>query len=160
MSLKLLQQQEKSESISLTTSLPTAANLKRRRLKRKSIYFSKMQHPLELALQEVTISNLASARWIKLCLSYVEFVAPAEATREPARLMRLLSEYPLGLKREELLEHFYQSYQLCSLMHIPLKAVANSNRIRYGFPIESGIRRGYDSAQRFYFIIAVSSSIL
>ncbi len=115
MSLKLLQQQEKSESISLATSLPTAGNLKRRKLKRKSIYFSKMQHPLELALQEVTISNLASARWIKLCLSYVEFVAPAEATREPARLMRLLSEYPLGLKREELLEHFYQSYQLCSL---------------------------------------------
>ena len=45
-------------------------------------------------------------------------------------------------------------------VHIPLKAVVNSNRIRHEFPIESGARRGYDSAQRFYFIIAVSSSIL
>ena len=50
--------------------------------------------------------------------------------------------------------------QNVSRVHIPLKAVVNSNRIRHEFPIESGARRGYDSAQRFYFIIAVSSSIL
>nr|BFD31720.1 hypothetical protein GTC16762_13380 [Pigmentibacter ruber] len=50
--------------------------------------------------------------------------------------------------------------EFLTTVHIPMKAVVNSNRIRHEFPIESGRRRGYDSAQRFYFIIAVSSSIL
>ncbi len=84
--------------------------LKKRKTKRKSEYFSKLQIPLEMALREVTLSTSAAKRWIKLCLSYVEFVSPSEASREPARLMRLLSEYPCGLRREEMLINFYEQY--------------------------------------------------
>lgn len=82
---------------------------------RKSEYFSKLQIPLEMALREVTVSTFATKRWIKLCLSYVEFVSPSEASREPARLMRLLSEYPCGLKREEILTQFYAPYKSASI---------------------------------------------
>lgn len=89
--------------------------MKKKKLNRKSEYFSKLQIPLEIALREVTISAFAAKRWIKLCLSYVEFVSPSEASREPARLMRLLSEYPYGLKREEMLIHFYEKYLSASI---------------------------------------------
>lgn len=114
MSIEILQN-EKIELIKLNKNKQTNRVLKRRKYKRKSNYFSKMQNSLELALQEVAYSHSAAIRWTKLCLSYVEFVSPTEASREPARLMRLLAEYPLGLKREELLENFYNTYNECSI---------------------------------------------
>ncbi|MGY3802894.1 hypothetical protein ACWNT8_02325 [Pigmentibacter ruber] len=114
MSIEILQN-EKIELIKLDKNKQTNRVLKRRKYKRKSNYFSKMQNSLELALQEVAYSHSAAIRWTKLCLSYVEFVSPTEASREPARLMRLLAEYPLGLKREELLENFYNTYNECSI---------------------------------------------
>ncbi|WGL61198.1 hypothetical protein QEJ31_06255 [Pigmentibacter sp. JX0631] len=113
MSIELLQQ-ENLDLNSLNKCSRKNKIIRRKKYKRKSNYFSKMQNSLELALQEVAYSHSAAVRWTKLCLSYVEFVAPTEASREPARLMRLLAEYPLGLKREELLESFYLSYNECS----------------------------------------------
>jgi hypothetical protein len=95
--------------------IKTTDKVKKRKANRKSEYFSKLQVPLEMALREVTVSTFATRRWIKLCLSYVEFVSPSEASREPARLMRLLSEYPCGLKREEILTNFYEQYQFSSV---------------------------------------------
>jgi hypothetical protein len=88
---------------------------KKKKANRRSEYFSKLQIPLEMALREVTVSTFATKRWIKLCLSYVEFVSPSESSREPARLMRLLSDYPCGLKREEMLANFYDQYPSASV---------------------------------------------
>lgn len=93
----------------------TSDKVKKKKVNRKSEYFSRLQIPLEMALREVTVSTFAARRWIKLCLSYVEFVSPSEASREPARLMRLLSEYPCGLKREEMLINFYEQYRSSSV---------------------------------------------
>ncbi|APJ04860.1 hypothetical protein [Silvanigrella aquatica] len=89
--------------------------LKKKKLIRKSDHFSKIQLPLEMALRDVTLSSNATKRWIKLCLSYAEFVAPSESLREPARLMRLLSEHTSGLRRGEILSLFYDQYKNSSV---------------------------------------------
>lgn len=115
MNIELVSHEANEKLVKKELSKSSVRLFKKRKYRRKSLYFSKMQQPLELALQEVTISSLAASRWIKLCLSYVEFISPSEATREPARLMKLLSDYPLGLKRDELLANFYQSYESCSI---------------------------------------------
>lgn len=109
---------------------------KKRKINRRSEYFSKLQIPLEMALKEVTMSSYASCRWIRLCLSYVEFVSPSEASREPARLMKLLSEYPLGLKRDEMLANFYENYLNSSInrkesLRICLEKIVQRARVTF-----------------------------
>jgi hypothetical protein len=89
--------------------------LKKQRFVRKSEHFSKIRSSLELALQEVALSSFATKRWIKLCLSYFEFISPSERSREPARLMNLLSEHSDGLTRVEMLALFYETYLEASL---------------------------------------------
>lgn len=103
-----------NDEIKFKNMFPTNDNYKKRKINRKSEYFSRLQAPLEMALREVTVSSFAAKRWIKLCLSYVEFVSPSEASLEPARLMKLLSEFPYGLSREEILANFYEQYQSSS----------------------------------------------
>ena len=109
---------------------------KKRKFGRKSEYFSNLQIPIEMALKEVTFSTYASQRWMKLCLSYVEFVSPSEAMREPARLMRLLSDYPTGLKREEMLTNFYEGYAISSInrkesLRICLEKIVQRARVTF-----------------------------
>jgi hypothetical protein len=105
-----------SNKIDLSTRSSKVRAGKNRRSSRKSEYFSRLQEPLELALNEVTYSMSATHRWIKLCITYVDFVSPGELLREPGRLMRLLSEYPSGLKRDEMLSKFYEQYEEASLL--------------------------------------------
>ncbi len=105
-----------SDKIELRTQNAKVIASKKRRSSRKSEYFSRLQVPLELALNEVTYSMSATHRWIKLCITYVDFVSPGELLREPGRLMRLLSEHPSGLKRDEMLSKFYEQYEEASLL--------------------------------------------
>ncbi|BBH54437.1 hypothetical protein [Fluviispira sanaruensis] len=72
--------------------------------------YTKMQESLALALNEVASSPYVAKRWVKLCLSYVEFVSPVESAKEPGRLMILLSQFPYGLSRNDLLAAFYEGY--------------------------------------------------
>ena len=128
---------------------------KKRKINRKSEYFSKLQVPLEMALREVTVSTFAAKRWIKLCLSYVEFVSPSEASREPARLMRLLSEYPLGMKREEMLANFYEQYLSASVQRqesfrICLEKIVQRARITFS---KYDLTIHYCKETKRYFII-------
>ncbi|WP_186648565.1 hypothetical protein [Fluviispira vulneris] len=91
---------------------------KRNRIIRKKLRsgekFTKMQESLALALNEVASSPYVAKRWVKLCLSYVEFVSPVESAKEPGRLMILLSQFPYGLTRNELLAAFYEGYSISS----------------------------------------------
>ena len=64
-----------------------------------------------------------------------------------------------SLKLAQLKSNFISDIIHYDLIAYSAESGGNSiNSVRVS--IESGIRRGYDSAQRFYFIIAVSSSIL
>ncbi|KAB8037144.1 hypothetical protein GCL60_15050 [Silvanigrella paludirubra] len=133
---------------------------KKIKLNRKSEYFSKLQVPLEMALKEVAQSAYASKRWIKLCLSYVEFVSPSESSREPARLMRLLSEYPTGLTREEMLSYFYENYLTSSLnrkesLRICLEKIVQRARITF---IKYDLTIHYCKNSKRYFIMPLFST--
>ncbi|MES2614141.1 MAG: hypothetical protein V4591_01865 [Bdellovibrionota bacterium] len=69
---------------------------------------------IEHSLKIKPVSLDTVHRYFKLCLSYVEYVSPADIYLETGRLMRLLSQYPLGLTREELLRLFYDDYAMAS----------------------------------------------
>ncbi|KAB8028437.1 hypothetical protein [Fluviispira multicolorata] len=85
-----------------------------RRKLRSGERFTKMQDTLILALNEVASSPYVARRWVKLCLSYVEFVSPIESSKEPGRLMVVLSNHPYGLSRDNLLAEFYEGYENAS----------------------------------------------
>ncbi len=53
-------------------------------------------------------------RYLKLCLSYVEYVSPVEMGLETGRLVKLLCQHPFGLTRNELLRQFYPDYPTSS----------------------------------------------
>lgn len=68
----------------------------------------------ELIMKEKLNNPDALQRYFKLCLSYVEFISPAEISLETGRIMLLLNQYPQGLTRSELLSMFYQDYSTAS----------------------------------------------
>ncbi len=72
--------------------------------------FPAIQHALNT--QPTSIDSIH--RYFKLCLSYVEYVSPSEISQETGRLMKLLSQFPQGLAREELLSKFYPDYLTAS----------------------------------------------
>ena len=65
---------------------------------------------IETALKTKSSNPETIIRYFKLCLSYIEFISPAEINLETGRIMRLLCQYPQGLKRDELLALFYEDY--------------------------------------------------
>lgn len=72
-----------------------------------TFHFSKT---VESSLNSVPTAPTGFQRWVKFCLSYVEYIAPSEISLETGRIMKLLSNYPLGLRRDEILELFYENY--------------------------------------------------
>ncbi len=60
-------------------------------------------------------TNLESQqRYLKLCLTCIEFISPTLLSLKTGALMKLLSEHPDGLTREELLSLFYEEYSSSS----------------------------------------------
>ena len=65
---------------------------------------------IEKTLRQKSIQSHSALSYFKLCLSYLEFIAPHEAALQTGKLIKLLTEYPEGLEREELLGLFYADY--------------------------------------------------
>lgn len=96
-------------------------------------HFSKS---LESALRSIPTSPHGFQRWVKFCLSYIEYTCPAKISLETGRMIKLLAEHPMGLKREELLEKFYENYANASMnrqesLRICLEKVIQRTRVSF-----------------------------
>lgn len=94
-------------------------------------HFSKT---VESTLNSAPTSPHGFQRWVKFCLSYVEYIAPSEVSLETGRIVKLLSEYPLGLRRDEILEKFYANYPGASMnqqesLRVCLEKVIQRSRV-------------------------------